>query len=154
MLLFFDFDGVFTDNGVLVLEDGREAVRCDRGDGLGLEQLRDSGIAVLILSKERNPVVAQRARKLRLQCIQATDDKPSVLRNWLKERSIVPGRTIFVGNDINDIGCMQMVGCSVCPVDSHQEVLAIADVILTKAGGRGAVREVCDQVLLQKQQGG
>ncbi len=69
-LVAFDFDGVFTDNMVYVLEDGTEAVRCFRSDGLGLQKLKNLGIETVIISTEANPVVTARARKLKIRCIQ------------------------------------------------------------------------------------
>src|SRR5690606_29002516 len=92
----FDFDGVFTDNRVLVGDDGHEAVLCDRGDGMGISLLRASGIPLLILSKEQNPVVARRADKLRLECLHGIDDKPAALGAWLSERGLRWEQTIFV----------------------------------------------------------
>ena len=65
-LVVFDFVGVFTDNRVLVLEDGREAVFCNRSDGRGLERARAAGVKMLVLSKEQNPDVGARCRKLKL----------------------------------------------------------------------------------------
>lgn len=63
-LLVLDFDGVFTDNRVMVMQDGTEGVLCSRGDGMGLEMLRKSGLPIFVLSKEQNQVVAARCRKL------------------------------------------------------------------------------------------
>ncbi|MCA9618494.1 MAG: 2-C-methyl-D-erythritol 4-phosphate cytidylyltransferase [Myxococcales bacterium] len=142
----FDFDGVFTDNRVLVTDDGHEAVHCHRGDGLGLEHLRDGGLHLLILSKERNPVVARRAEKLKLPCQQSTDDKVTYLTGWLAERGISPEATIYVGNDVNDVGPLQMVGLGVAVADAHPAALAAAQMVLTKAGGMGAIRELCDLI--------
>ncbi len=142
----FDFDGVFTDNRVIVTDDGHEAVLCSRGDGMGLERLRDSGVALLVLSKEKNPVVSRRAAKLRLECQQAMDDKLTFLRDWLAQRGIAPEATIYVGNDINDIECMQYVGCGVVVADAHPEARAVAKLVLRHAGGRGAIRELCDLI--------
>lgn len=145
----FDFDGVFTDNRVLVTDDGHEAVMCNRGDGMGLELVRDAGIPLWILSKERNPVVARRAEKLKLDYLQAIDDKPTALRQWAAERHIDLEHTIYVGNDVNDVACMELVGFAACPSDSHPSALAVADLVLSRPGGHGAVRELCDLILAQ-----
>ena len=89
----FDFDGVFTDNRVLVMEDGREAVFCSRADGLGLQALVRSGVGCLVLSTETNPVVSARAAKLGLECVQGLGDtKWEALQRILTERGINPGR--------------------------------------------------------------
>ena len=67
--IFFDFDGVFTDNRVLVFQDGLEGVFCSRGDGIGLEGIRKLGIQMMVLSKEKNPVVNYRCQKLGIASI-------------------------------------------------------------------------------------
>jgi 3-deoxy-D-manno-octulosonate 8-phosphate phosphatase KdsC-like HAD superfamily phosphatase len=74
-LIAFDFDGVFTDNMVYVFENGTEAVRCFRSDGIGLHKLKKLGIDTVIISTEANPVVSARARKLKIHCIQDCQDK-------------------------------------------------------------------------------
>jgi 3-deoxy-D-manno-octulosonate 8-phosphate phosphatase (KDO 8-P phosphatase) len=73
-LVAFDFDGVFTDNAVYVSQDGTEAVRCVRSDGLGLQALTALGVATVIISTETNPVVGARSRKLSVRCIQVCED--------------------------------------------------------------------------------
>jgi len=140
----FDFDGVFTDNGVVVREDGVEAVVCSRGDGMGVGLLRARGVPLLILSKERNPVVTARAKKLKVECLQGIDDKLPALLAWLGERALDPARAIFVGNDVNDLECMRGVGFSACPSDAHDAAKRAARLVLSRPGGRGAVRELCD----------
>ncbi len=145
--LVMDFDGVLTNNRVVVDQDGREAVLADRGDGMGLGLVRARGIPLLILSKEPNPVVSARARKLKIECLQGIDDKPTALVKWLADNAIDVTRALYVGNDINDLGCMQLVGCSLAPADAHPEALAAAHIILKGAGGQGAVRELCDAIV-------
>jgi len=140
----FDFDGVFTDNGVYVREDGVEAVYCSRGDGMGVGLLRARGVPMLILSKEQNPVVTARAKKLKLECLQGIDDKLPALLAWLDGRGLDPARAIFVGNDVNDLECMRGVGFGACPSDAHDAAKATARLVLSRPGGRGAVRELCD----------
>src|SRR2546422_10567580 len=98
-LVIFDFDGVFTDNLVYVFEDGSEAVRCSRSDGIGLRKLERLKIEVLVLSTEANPVVAARCRKLKVRCLQACEDKGAALEGILRERGLTPGEVAFVGND-------------------------------------------------------
>ena len=144
--LIMDFDGVFTDNRVLVDQDGREAVLCNRGDGMGLEQLRDRGLPMLVLSKEKNPVVAARCAKLKLACLQAIDDKAPALLDWCRERSLDPEAVVYIGNDTNDLPCFALVGCAVAVADAHPAALAAADMILTRSGGAGALRELTDLI--------
>ena len=145
--LVLDFDGVLTDNRVLVNQDGTEAVLCSRGDGMGLGLVSKAGVELLILSKERNPVVTARAKKLNIECLQAVDDKPTALRMWLREKGVELKDTIFVGNDVNDVECMALAGCAACPADAHHKAVAVADIVLDTPGGFGAVRELCDLVV-------
>jgi len=148
--LVFDFDGVFTNNKVVVSQDGSEAVLCDRSDGWGIAQLKKTGLAMLILSTERNPVVQARADKLGLPCIHGVDDKWEALSDWLSLRGIDPADTVFVGNDLNDLACMQAVGCGVAVADAYPEISNQADLVLRHAGGQGAVREICELLITSK----
>jgi N-acylneuraminate cytidylyltransferase len=146
-LIVFDFDGVMTDNRVLVHQDGTETVVCDRGDGLGIERLRGRGMNMLVLSKEVNPVVAARCRKLQLPCVQGIDHKAEYLTRHLREESIDPAHVAYVGNDVNDLECLKLVGMPIVVQDAHPSVRSVARLILDAPGGRGAVRELCDRVL-------
>ena len=145
-LIVFDFDGVFTDNAVYVFEDGREAVRCWRGDGLGLRRLRLHGIDACILSTETNPVVTQRANKLGLPCVQGVPDKLVSLRALAGERGIGLSDVAFMGNDVNDRGCLAEVGVPIVVADAHPAVTPLALYRTKRRGGYGAVREVCDLI--------
>jgi N-acylneuraminate cytidylyltransferase len=151
--LVMDFDGVFTDNKVMVDQDGRETVRCDRSDGLGLQRLAGIGLPLLVLSKEQNPVVGARCRKLGIECLQGIDDKRPALEAWCGERGLALADTIYVGNDTNDLSCFAAVGCAVAVADSHPEVLAAADLVLHRAGGRGALRELADALISRLEEG-
>lgn len=146
-LIVFDFDGVFTDNRVWVMEDGREAVACNRSDGLGLEAVKKTDIQLLVLSKERNPVVGARCRKLGIAYIQGCDEKPVTLQAEARARGIPLRDIAYMGNDTNDLGCMELVGLPVCVADAHPSVLTCAKIVTERRGGDGAVREFCDFVL-------
>ena len=143
----FDFDGVFTDNRVWVMQDGREAVACSRGDGMGLDLLRKAGWPLLVLSKEANPVVSARCAKLKLECLQGIDDKRTALLDWLDRRGIAPGDVVYLGNDVNDLPCLTLVGCPAVVADAHPDVLPAARLVLASPGGFGAVRELADLIL-------
>lgn len=145
-LVAFDFDGVFTDNCVYVLQDGNEAVRCWRGDGLGLRKLDTAGIASVIISTETNPVVTARSTKLRVRCIQGCEDKEEALIKIASEMGIGLAEVAFVGNDINDARCLASVGVPIVVADAHPDVLGLAAYRTVARGGFGAVREVCDLV--------
>lgn len=142
-----DFDGVHTDDRALIDADGVESVQVSRADGLGVAMLREAGVPLVILSKERNPVVAARAAKLRVEVLQAVDDKAAALTAWAAERRIPLGRIAYVGNDVNDAGALALVGWPIVVPGAHPSVLPLARHVLTAAGGRGAVREVAEMVL-------
>lgn len=142
-----DFDGVHTDDSAQVDASGHESVRVLRGDGLGVARLRRAGVPVLVLSTETDGVVSARARKLQVECLQAVEDKASALRAWLDERGLDPARVAYVGNDVNDLPALALVGWPVAVADARPEVLAVARVVLRARGGHGAVREVADRVL-------
>lgn len=147
-VVFFDFDGVFTNNKVIINENGVESVICDRSDGIGLSRLLSGGIKVFIISTEMNPVVSVRAKKLKLIALQGVENKLKVIKKILKEEGISYIDSIHIGNDINDIEVMKYLGCSAAPSDSYPEVLKIAKIILKKKGGDGAVREICDMICI------
>lgn len=142
-----DFDGVHTDDRVLVDQHGIESVRVSRADGLGVSLLHAAGIPLVIVSKERNPVVGARAAKLGVDVLQGVDDKVSALAGWLGRRGLAAGDVAYVGNDVNDLPVMASVGWPIAVADAHPDVCGAARLVLRSRGGEGAVREVCDLVL-------
>jgi N-acylneuraminate cytidylyltransferase len=149
-LLVMDFDGVLTDNRVWVDDTGKETVAAYRSDSLGLAILRQkTGIDSLVLSMETNPVVSARCKKMNVQVLQGINNKDEVLLKYMEERHIPPNEVVYMGNDVNDLVCFPLVGCAVVPVDAEPDVIAQADISLTRRGGHGAVRELCD-ILLEK----
>lgn len=142
-----DFDGVHTDDHALVDQDGRELVSVSREDGMGVSLLREAGVPLLILSTETNPVVSARARKLGVDVIQGLGDKAAALAAWAEREGIRLDRVAYLGNDVNDLGCFELVGWPVAVPDAHPLVLAAARVVLSRPGGDGAVRELAERVL-------
>ncbi|MFJ2648881.1 cytidylyltransferase domain-containing protein [Streptomyces sp. NPDC087420] len=142
-----DFDGTQTDDKVLIDSDGREMVAVHRGDGLGIAALRRSGLELLILSTEQNPVVAARARKLQVPVLHGIDRKDLALKQWCDEHGIAPERVLYVGNDVNDLGCFGLVGWPVAVASAHDAVRAAARAVTTTPGGEGAIREIAAWLL-------
>jgi len=149
-LLVLDFDGVLTDNTVTITSEGVESVTCWRGDGIGTAALMATGVPVVVISKERDPVVGVRCRKLGLECHQGVDDKAPALAALLAERRIDASQVAYVGNDTNDLGCLALVGLPIVVADAHPDVHGAALYVTTAPGGRGAVREVCDRIVAAK----
>ena len=150
-LAVFDFDGVFTDNLVWVSERGEESVRCCRADGFGLARLREVGVDAVILTTEEVPIAAARARKLQVECRSGLADKLEALREEADRRGVPLADTAYVGNDINDAGCLEAVGLPVCPADAWPEIVGLARWTLERRGGEGCVREFCDAVWAARQ---
>ena len=148
--ILFDFDGVLTDDRVLTSEDRSEAVSCTRKDGMGIRHLQEAGIPVLILSSEENPVVKARAAKLKVEVIHGSLDKTPLLEKWAREQGIDLQSMVYVGNDINDIGPMKIIGCPVAVADAHPEVKRHATIVLERNGGDGAARQLSDMILARK----
>lgn len=148
-LIISDFDGVITDNRVWVNEDGTEYVAAYRSDSIGVQYLRASGIDVMIISSESNRVVEARARKMGVQVIHGVGihDKGRVMRDVLEQKNIRAENVIYIGNDLNDLPCFEVAGWSVAVADAYPEVVRAADFVTSKAGGHGALREVCDLIL-------
>lgn len=146
-LFAFDFDGVLTDNRVLIMENGLEAVLCNRSDGLAFEMISDAGLAAVIISTERNGVVSKRAEKLNLPVLQAVANKKRALEDYCKALNIDLERTAFVGNDVNDLSVMQIVGYPIAVADAHPLVKNVATIVLDTRGGDGVVREIAETLL-------
>ena len=141
-----DFDGVFTDNKVIVFQDGREAVVCDRGDGWGLAQLKRLGVPILVLSTEENPVVQARCDKLGIASMHGIQDKLTGLTAWLEANKIDMSQVVYVGNDVNDLDCLRAVGCGIAVCNSHPLVREVAKIVLSAPGGQGAIREIAELI--------
>jgi YrbI family 3-deoxy-D-manno-octulosonate 8-phosphate phosphatase len=147
-LLISDFDGVITDNRVWVNEDGMEFVAAYRSDSIGVQLLRAIGIEVMILSSEPNRVVEARARKMDVEVIHGVGihEKGRVMREILERKNVKAENVIYIGNDVNDLPCFEIAGWSVAVADAYPEVIQAADFVLSKPGGYGALREVCDLI--------
>src|SRR4029453_7616746 len=130
-----------------------EAVWCHRGDGMGIARLKEAAFEVVVISTERNPVVTARCRKLNIQAIQSCDDKLTALQQFAAERHLSPGQIAYVGNDINDLSCMQWVGWPIAVADAVPDVRAVAKWVTSLPGGAGAVREVADRLVAARLNG-
>jgi len=147
-LIIWDFDGVFTDNKVYTDQNGIESVMCDRGDGMGLELLRKDKpfIKNFVLSKERNPVVSARCKKVKVDYLQSQDDKPTVIKSLMEQHNLSKDEVMYVGNDVNDVPCFEVVGIAVAVANAVDEAKEKAHATTKASGGNGAIREICDKL--------
>jgi YrbI family 3-deoxy-D-manno-octulosonate 8-phosphate phosphatase len=148
-MIITDFDGVITDGRVWTDENGKETVAAIRADSMRVGQLRKLGIEVMILSSEVNKVVKARAEKMGIEAIHGLglNEKGEALKKFLAEKRLDPAQIVYVGNDFNDLPCFEISGWAVAVADAYSEVICAADYVLTKPGGYGALRELCDLVL-------
>ena len=146
-----DFDGVVTDNLVITDQDGKESVIASRSDSMHIKKLRETGIEVMIISSEPNPVVMARAKKMGVEAIHnvGMQDKGRVMRDVLEQKNVKAENVIYIGNDLNDLPCFEIAGWSVAVADAYPEIIRAADHVLTKTGGHGAIRELCEIILKQ-----
>lgn len=146
-LIILDFDGVMTDNKVIVTEDGSEGVICNRSDGLAIAMLRKANFDVIVLSQEVNPVVEACCKKLVLVCYSGVENKGRRLVEITRELGVSLLNCIYVGSDLNDLECMRMVGCPVAVADATEEVRSISRIVLHTKGGEGAIKELSGRIL-------
>jgi len=149
-LIVTDFDGVITDNRVWTDETGKETVAASRSDSMHIRELRERGIEVVILSSEPNPVVKARAAKMGgIEAVHGIDirGKGAAFTELLARKGVDAANVAYIGNDLNDLPCFALAGWSVAVADAYPEVMKEADYVLQKAGGHGALREVCEMIL-------
>jgi 3-deoxy-D-manno-octulosonate 8-phosphate phosphatase (KDO 8-P phosphatase) len=143
-MIIYDFDGVMTDNRALISMSGEEQVFINRSDGMAIAQFRSLGVKQMILSSEVNNIVQKRAEKLGIVSVNGIDDKAKWFRCFLEDNDVQSSSVLYIGNDINDLQIMKLVGMSVCPVDAYETIKRVATIILNSRGGYGAVREMLD----------
>ena len=150
-LLVYDFDGVMTDNTVYLNENGIEMVKVNRSDGLAISLIKDFGIKQIIISSEKNSIVEMRARKVGIECIYGVKDKVEALIDYANKGNIELSKVAFVGNEINDLEVMKIVGFSIAPFDAHNKIKELANYVTNSIGGGGVIREIYDLILMRKE---
>ena len=146
-LIVYDFDGVMTDNRVFVFDDGHEAVLCNRSDGLAIKMIKQRGIPQVILSTESNPVVKARAQKLKLPVVANVKDKKTTLVRYCKQQKYKLNKVIYIGNDLNDLEAMKVVGYPIAPQDADKRIKKVAKIVTKSKGGEGTIKEFFDDIL-------
>ncbi|MBI5161504.1 MAG: acylneuraminate cytidylyltransferase [Micrococcales bacterium] len=140
------FDGVRTENRLVLTDDGHDYVT-DPVDGPAFGSLAEAGVPLLLLSSDVRRVADARARIVPVEVIHGTDDKLAALRYWAGEHRIDLERVAYLGVDADDLGCLAAVGWPVATADAPAELRAAARVLLAASRGRGAVRELTERVL-------
>lgn len=145
-----DVDGTMTDAGVYIMEDGRQFKKFNARDGMGIRLAIKSGVEVGIISHSLvSEMVTARANMLGMKYYYVGQrPKLEVLEEWKVKLGLSNEEIAFIGDDVNDLDVMQVVGFKACPADAVSQIKAISDVVLEKKGGDGAVREFVDRFIL------
>ncbi len=143
-----DVDGVLTDGGVWWGPNGEEWKRFHFADIMGLSLARKSGMAIALISGENSPLVDRLAGKLGIGDVyKDCKDKAGALRAFSERHGLSLQEICFIGDDVNDLAALSIVGLSACPADARPSVREHCQVVTKLAGGNGAVREVVDMLL-------
>jgi 3-deoxy-D-manno-octulosonate 8-phosphate phosphatase (KDO 8-P phosphatase) len=152
-LVLTDVDGVLTDGGVFYGSDGEVMKRFNIRDGMGVERLRDIGVEVGIITGEKSESVVRRAEKLRIELVHLyAKDKKATLEEILSKHEYESEEIAYIGDDVNDIEIMQMVGLPACPADAFHETKEAAKYVCRRPGGHGAFRELCELIIDAKKE--
>ena len=149
-IIISDFDGVFTDNSVWVDENGIEQVKCSRFDGIGISKLKSNGVELVVVSTEPNKVVLKRCEKLKIEAYNNIDNKGSFVKDLLERKGLKKKNALFIGNDENDIPALEYVEFGVGVADSYKTFFNSIQYVLSKNGGDGAIRELCEVIVKKK----
>ena len=129
-----------TDNTIYLDQNGLEMARVNRSDGLGVQELKNWDIQIIV-STESNPIVQMRGNKLNIPVFYNVKNKKEVVEKFAMSQN-KSDDVLFIGNDINDLEVMKSVGTTACPSDAYSEVLEISDIKFNSKGGSGVVREL------------
>ena len=151
-MLILDVDGTLTDGGIYIDANGVQSKKFNIRDGMGITLLHEIGITIGMISHSRaKALLDERARMLGIQYVYSgKEPKLEVLERWMKELSLSYPQIAYIGDDVNDIEMLEKVGLSACPSDAHYKVVKAVDIVLTREGGKGCVREFIDRYLLSQ----
>lgn len=147
-LFLTDCDGCLTDGGMYYSEHGDEMKKFNTRDGMAFAMLREHGILTGIITNERVELTRRRAEKLKLDFYEAgCNDKTAAIRKLCTQQGIAPENVAYIGDDINDLEAIRMVGLGCCPADALSAVQSNARLVTSAKGGAGVIREVADYIL-------
>jgi N-acylneuraminate cytidylyltransferase len=150
-LFLCDVDGTLTDGGMYYTENGDELKKFNTRDGMGFQLLREAGIKTGIITSEETKIVANRAKKLKVDFLyqgKRNGGKLAVAQEVCQQLDITLDEVVYIGDDVNCIDLLKRVGVKACPADACEEVKAIDNIhIMTKNGGDGCVREFIKNLL-------
>ncbi|MGB1466101.1 MAG: KdsC family phosphatase [Alcanivorax nanhaiticus] len=150
-LMAFDVDGVMTDGRIYFTENGEAIKVFNTLDGHGLKKLAASGVTLAIITGRNTPMVARRAADLGIEhVIQGREDKGVALADLAEQLGVTASETGYAGDDEPDVSALQWAQLSFAPANAHDCARQAADHHTQRRGGEGAVREICDAILVQR----
>jgi YrbI family 3-deoxy-D-manno-octulosonate 8-phosphate phosphatase len=151
-LLIMDVDGVMTDGGMFITERGDHIKKYNTKDGMAIQYLKKHGIEPAIISSGFMPeMVKERAKMLNIEkCYIGRDPKMVVLKQFCEDLGITKDQVAIIGDDINDLAMIKVCGLTACPSDAVNTIKSNVDIILSKKGGEGCIREFIDAYLLKE----
>lgn len=146
-----DVDGVLTDGGMYYSNKGDIMKKFHARDGMGVTILRKNNIPSVIVTKEKNEIIKQWSKKMKIdKLLLGVIDKEVVLEKICRNYNVKPFEVCYIGDDINDLGLLKLVGLSATPSDGIIEAQQICDYICKNKGGHGVFREVTDMILFSQ----
>lgn len=147
-VLFMDVDGTLTDGGLYVGSQGELIKKFHVKDGYGIKNiLPQLNIEPVILTGRKSEIVSTRCKELNIRyCIQGSEDKVTDMKAFLEKVGAQPAECAYIGDDLNDLPCMELAGVRGCPADAVDEIRTVCEFIASKDGGKGAVREFIEWI--------
>ncbi|MEX5440298.1 HAD-IIIA family hydrolase [Acinetobacter indicus] len=149
--LVLDVDGILSDGFVTLTNSGDEIKNFDIRDGMGMKLVQQAGVKVIIITGRTSHIVEKRMNALGVDLIyQGREDKGVALREACAQLNLAPEDCLYMGDDWPDLSAFAIAGMKVTVPNGHVEVRRRADLVTQAQGGRGAVREICDMILMSK----
>ena len=150
-LLISDVDGVLTDGGMYYSEKGEILKKFNAKDGMGVEILLRSKVKTILLTRENSNIVKKRGSKIKAAATYiGTFNKESQLQKICKKFQVSLAEIAYIGDDLNDLEIMRLVGFAAVPSDGIKDLRKIADYVCKNNGGNGAFREIADLIVLSR----
>lgn len=150
-LLVLELEGVATDGRVWTGPQGEMWLAFSRADEAGLAGWLAAGGKALVVAREDLPAGRAWAERLGADFLAVKGDKAQTLRIYVHQAQVKYGQTVYIGSDLDDLTAMTMAGFAACPPQAHPWVRESADLVTTAPAGAGALREVADLLLAQRQ---
>lgn len=144
----FDMDGVLTDGSLLILSDTEWLRKMDIKDGYAMHVAANNGYRIIVISGSTSKPAKKRLHQLGVKDVfMGVADKKKILQKYIAQHKLNEVEVLYMGDDIPDYGCMQIVGLPCCPADAASDLKQIVKYISPFNGGKGCVRDVIEKVL-------